>query len=85
MLTENRWAGEPMDSWLLETLTALAPTASKTLISVYDKIKNMKGNEAQRVLILLLLAQIVEQNNTTHKKLDSANESLAILLKRTEQ
>jgi hypothetical protein len=74
-----------VDSWLTEILTVTAPSAAKIVMSVYDKLKNMKNDEADRVILILFLAQIIEQNNTINKKLDSANEALAILLKRTEK
>jgi hypothetical protein len=45
----------------------------------------MKDDEADRAILILFLAQIIEQNNIMNRKLDSANEALAILLKRTER
>jgi len=81
-----------MDSWLIETILTLTPTVGRELIKVYDKIKGLKDEEQFRVLMLFFLAQLVETNNIVNQKLDalnrkvdSANESLAILLKRTEK
>jgi hypothetical protein len=74
-----------MDSWLTEVITVTAPSAAKIVMSVYDKLKGMKNDEADRAILILFLAQIIEQNNLMNRKLDSANESLAILLKRTEK
>jgi hypothetical protein len=48
-------------------------------------LKTLKDDEADRAILILFLAQIIEQNNVMNKKLDSANESLAVLLKRTEK
>jgi len=76
---------EDMDSWLTEILTATAPNAAKIVISVYEKLKTLKDDEADRAILILFLAQIIEQNNLMNRKLDSANEALAILLKRTER
>jgi hypothetical protein len=74
-----------MDSWLTEVITVTAPSAAKIVMSVYDKLKGMKNDEADRAILILFLAQIIEQNNTINRKLDSANEALAILLKRSEK
>ena len=81
-----------MDSWLVETILTLTPTVGRELVKIYDKIKNLKEEEQFRVLMMLFLAQLVETNNIVNQKLDalnrkvdSANESLAILLKRTER
>jgi hypothetical protein len=81
-----------MDSWLLDVIATVAPSASKLLLSVRDKLAQMKDEEAYRTIMFLMFAQLVEQNNRiieqnslTHRKLDSANEALAVLLKRTEQ
>jgi len=77
---------------LIETILTLTPTVGRELIKVYDKIKGLKDEEQFRVLMLFFLAQLVETNNIVNQKLDalnrkvdSANESLAILLKRTEK
>ena len=74
-----------VDSWLAEILTVTAPSVAKIVMSVYDKLKRMNNDEADRAILILLLAQIIEQNNVMNRKLDSANESLAVLLKRTEK
>jgi len=74
-----------MDSWLTEVITVTAPSAAKIVMSVYDKLKGMKDDEADRAILILFLAQIIEQNNVMNRKLDSANEALAILLKRSEK
>jgi hypothetical protein len=74
-----------MDSWILDILSVTAPSATKTIMQVYDRLKNMKDDEAFRVITMLYLAQIIEQNNLLNRKLDSANEALAVLLKRTEK
>jgi hypothetical protein len=81
-----------MDSWLVETILTLTPTVGRELVKIYDKIKGLKEEEQFRVLMMLFLAQLVETNNIVNQKLDalnrkvdSANESLAILLKRTER
>ena len=74
-----------MDSWLTEVLTVTAPNAAKIVMSVYDKLKGMKNDEADRAILILFLAQIIEQNNVLNRKIDSANEALAILLKRSEK
>jgi hypothetical protein len=74
-----------MDSWLTEVITVTAPSAAKIVMPVYDKLKGMKNDEADRAILILFLAQIIEQNNVMNRKLDSANEALAILLKRSEK
>jgi len=74
-----------MDSWILDVLSVTAPSASKVIMQVLDKLKVMKDDEAFRVITMLYLAQIIEQNNLLNHKLDSANEALAVLLKRTEK
>ncbi|MBS7248402.1 MAG: hypothetical protein QXK90_01160 [Candidatus Parvarchaeota archaeon] len=74
-----------MDSWLVELIAAVAPSTSQTILKVYDKIKGLKSDEAYVAMNLILLAQLIEQNNVMNRKLDSANEALAILLKRTEK
>jgi hypothetical protein len=74
-----------MDSWILDILSVTAPSAAKTIMQVYDRLKGLKDDEAFRIITILYLAQVIEQNNTINRKLDSANEALAILLKRTEK
>ncbi|MEM2613236.1 MAG: hypothetical protein QXO15_03295 [Nitrososphaerota archaeon] len=74
-----------MDSWLVELIAAVAPSTSQTILKVYDKIKGLKSDEAYVAMNLILLAQLIEQNNVVNRKLDSANEALAVLLKRTEK
>jgi hypothetical protein len=81
-----------MDSWLFDVLTKVAPTCSKLVLSIHDKIKDLKDEEAYRVIMFLMFAQLIEQNNcimeqntTMHRKLDSANEALAVLLTRTKK
>jgi len=73
-----------VDSWLVDVLASLAPTVSKTILSVYDRIKDMKDDEAYRVVSLLLLAQVIEQNSNIQREIKRANEGITILLKRTE-
>jgi hypothetical protein len=74
-----------VDSWILDILSVTAPSASKVIMQVLDKLKTMRDDEAFRVITILYLAQIIEQNNLLNRKLDSANEALAVLLKRTEK
>ena len=74
-----------MDSWILDILSVTAPSAAKVIMQVYNKLKGMRDDEAFRVITILYLAQIIEQNNLLNRKLDSANEALAVLLKRTEK
>lgn len=74
-----------MDSWILDVLSVTAPSATKVIMQVLDKLKTMRDDEAFRVITILYLAQIIEQNNLLNRKLDSANEALAVLLKRTEK
>jgi len=74
-----------MDSWILDILSVTAPSATKVIMQVYNKLKGMRDDEAERTILILLLAQIIEQNNIMNRKLDSANEALAVLLKRTEK
>jgi len=74
-----------MDSWIFDILSVTAPSATKVIMQVYNKLKGMRDDEAERTILILLLAQIIEQNNIMNRKLDSANEALAVLLKRTEK
>jgi hypothetical protein len=74
-----------VDSWILDVLSVTAPSATKVIMQVLDKLKTMRDDEAFRVITILYLAQIIEQNNLLNRKLDSANEALAVLLKRTEK
>jgi hypothetical protein len=74
-----------MDSWIVDVLRSTAPSAVNVVLQVYDKLKGMRDDEAFRIITILYLAQVIEQNNTINRKLDSANEALAILLKRTEK
>jgi len=74
-----------MDSWLVDVLTSTAPSVSKIIISIYDKLKGMNSEEANRVITILLLAQIMEQNNIVLRKIDYINENIAILLERTKK
>jgi hypothetical protein len=74
-----------MDSWILDILSVTAPSATKVIMQVYDRLKGLRDDEAFRIITILYLAQVIEQNNTINRKLDSANEALAILLKRTEK
>jgi len=74
-----------MNAWLTEVLMTVAPSAAKIVMSIYDRLKSMKDDEADRAIMILFLAQIIEQNVHINRKLDSANEALAILLKRTER
>jgi len=74
-----------MDSWIVDVLRSTAPSAVNVVLQVYDKLKGMRDDEVFRVITILYLAQIIEQNNLLNRKLDSANEALAVLLKRTEK
>jgi hypothetical protein len=81
-----------MDSWLVETILTLTPTVGRELVKVYDKIKGLREEEQFRVLMLFFLAQLVETNTIMNQKLDalnrkvdSANENLAVLLERTKK
>jgi len=74
-----------MDSWIIDILTSTAPSATRIILQVLDKLKNMKDDEAFKIITILYLAQIIEQNNMMSRKLDSANEALAVLLERTKR
>ena len=74
-----------MDSWIVDVLRSTAPSAVNVVLQIYDKLKGMRDDEVFRVITILYLAQIIEQNNLLNRKLDSANEALAVLLKRTEK
>jgi hypothetical protein len=74
-----------MDSWIVDILRSTAPSAVNVVLQVYDKLKGLRDDEAFRIITILYLAQVIEQNNTINRKLDSANEALAVLLKRTEK
>ncbi|MEM2498486.1 MAG: hypothetical protein QXR81_08940 [Candidatus Nezhaarchaeales archaeon] len=71
--------------WLMEFIAATAPSSFKALSRVYDKLKSLKDEEAFRAISVLFMAQLVEQSSVINKKLDQANEALAVLLKRTER
>jgi hypothetical protein len=81
-----------MDAWLIEVISAIAPTVGRELIKVFDRIKSMSNDEQYRIISILLLAQLSEQNHIMNQKLDAidrkidnANENLAVLLERTKK
>jgi len=74
-----------LDSWLIDVITATAPSAAKTILAIYERLKTMKDEDAFRIITILFLAQVIEQNNILNRKLDSANEALAVLLERTKK
>jgi hypothetical protein len=81
-----------MDAWLIEVISAIAPTVGREIIRVYDKIKTLKDDEQYRIISILLLAQLSEQNHIMNQKLDAidrkidnANEGILVLLERTKK
>jgi len=81
-----------MDAWLIEVISAIAPTVGRELIKVFDRIKSMSNDEQYRILSILLLTQMAEQNHILNQKLDAidrkinnTNENLAVLLERTKK
>jgi hypothetical protein len=81
-----------MDAWLIEVISAIAPTVGTELIKVFDRIKSMSNDEQYRILSILLLTQMAEQNHILNQKLDAidrkinnTNENLAVLLERTKK
>jgi len=74
-----------MDSWLIDAIAATAPQLRRPYLAIYERLKTMRDEDAFRVITILFLAQVIEQNSILNRKLDSASEALAVLLERTKK
>jgi len=81
-----------MDAEILSLLAVVAPSAYETLKPVMDRLMGKKEDEVIRIISVLSFASITETNKkivemleNMDRKLNNANEALAVLLKRTER